>query len=351
MDIATTKLPGCRRAEPCLFGPVMLIENVTERPERGKAEYASDLKQSGCARGQGTSRRYTAIIPTLNAADTLRRQVQTVLEQSAPPESIIVIDSGSDDGTAELAASLPGVRLMSVKRGTYDHGGTRDMAIRASDTPFVILLTQDALPTDAHWAAALLAPFGDERVAAVCGRQVARSDARAYEKAVRAFRYPDESSVWSAQDLPALGVRGYLLSDVCAAYRRTAYDAVDGFEHPIATNEDMLIAADLLNAGYWLAYSAGARVWHSHNHTLKQEYLRNRLIGEFLVRYSDRFARTGETGEGLRLVRHVSTALVRQGKPGQLLPFWLDCGARLLGNRAGKRRGRRKAKARSESHG
>lgn len=327
----------------------MLIKNVTERPERGKAEYASDSKRRGCTLGQGSARRYTAIIPTLNAAATLRRQVQAILDQSAPPDAIIVIDSDSDDGTAELAASMPGVRVMSVKRRTFDHGGTRDMAIRASDTPFVILLTQDALPTDAHWAAALLAPFGDGRVAAVCGRQVARSDARACEKAVRAFRYPDESIVWSSADLPRLGVRGYLLSDVCAAYRRKAYDAVGGFEHPISTNEDMLIAADLLNAGYWLAYSAEARVWHSHNHTLKQEYLRNRLIGEFLVRYSDRFAQTGETGEGLRLVRHVSAELVRQGNPGQLVSFWLDCGARLLGNRAGKRRGRREAGARSRS--
>lgn len=344
------KMPGCRRVELCLFGPVMLIYNVTDRPEHGKAEYASDLVRRDCTRGGGAALRYAAIIPTLNAADTLQRQVQAILEQSVPPDVIIVIDSGSDDGTAELAASMPGVRLMSVKRGTFDHGGTRDMAIRASDTPFVILLTQDALPADAHWAAAMLAPFGDERVAAVCGRQVARSDARAYEKAVRAFRYPDESIVWNSADLPGLGVRGYLLSDVCAAYCRRAYDAVGGFEHPIATNEDMLIAADLLNAGYCLAYSAGARVWHSHNHTLKQEYLRNRLIGEFLVRYGDRFAQAGETGEGLRLVRHVSKELVCQGNPGELLPFWLDCGARLLGNRAGKRRGRRKAKARSESN-
>jgi rhamnosyltransferase len=148
---------------------------------------------------------------------------------------------------------------------------------------------------------------------------VARSDARAYEKAVRAFRYPDESIVWNSADLPGLGVRGYLLSDVCAAYCRRAYDAVGGFEHPISTNEDMLIAADLLNAGYCLAYSAGARVWHSHNHTLKQEYLRNRLIGEFLVRYGDRFAQAGETGEGLRLVRHVSKELVCQGKECRFL--------------------------------
>lgn len=298
-----------------------------------------------------TSRSYTVIIPTLNAAKTLGQQVEAVMGQSRPPESVVVVDSRSGDGTADLAASMAGVRVIRIEREDFDHGGTRDMAIRASATPYVVLLTQDALPVDGNWAAALLAPFEDDRVAAVCGRQVARPDARDYEKAVRAFRYADQSAVWDRSDLPELGVRGYLLSDVCAAYRRDAYDAVGGFEHPIMTNEDMLIAADLLNAGYRLAYSAEAKVWHSHDHTLKQEYARNRLIGEFLVRYSDRFGEAGETGEGVRLVRQVSRELARKGKPGELARFWLNCGARLLGNWAGKRRGRRSTEARSGNNG
>lgn len=287
------------------------------------------------------ARRYSVIIPTLNAAGTLRRQLETILSQSLPPEEIIVVDSQSRDGTGDLAAAMPGVRVISVKREAFDHGGTRDMAIRASATPYVALLTQDALPTDAGWAEALLAPFEDERVAAVCGRQIPWPDARAYEKAVRAFRYSDQSRTWDGSDCPALGVRAYLLSDACAAYRRAAYDAVGGFEHPIATNEDMLLAADLLKAGYRLAYSAEAKVWHSHDHTLKQEYARNRRIGEFLERYSDRFAKAGETGEGVKMVRQVSRELALRGKPLELMSFWMNCGARLLGNRAGRRRGRR----------
>lgn len=299
-----------------------------------------------------TARSYTVIIPTLNASESLGELIGAVQSQSLPPEEIIVVDSQSDDGTAALAAAMPGVRLISVRREAFDHGGTRDMAIRASETPFVVMLTQDALPADGHWAAALLEPFADSRVGAVCGRQIPRRDARAFEKAVRAFRYAGQSAEWGMEDLPRLGVRAYLLADVCAAYRREAYDAVGGFEHPIMTNEDMLIAADLLNAGYRLAYSADAKVWHSHNHTLRQEYARNRLIGEFLARYGDRFAAgAGETGEGLRLVRQVSLELVRGGKPLELIPFWMNCGARLLGNRAGRRRGRGRADGRYDSDG
>lgn len=316
------------------------IDEVIETSEYGRTDNNRPM----------TARPYTVIIPVLNAAGTLRRQLEAVLGQSEAPEAVIVVDSGSDDGTAELAASVQGVRVMSLKRGEFDHGGTRDMAIRASATPYVALLTQDALPANGNWARALLAPFEDERVAAVCGRQIAWPDAPAYEKAVRAYRYADQSRTWDLSDLPELGVRGYLLADVCAAYRREAYEAVGGFEHPLMTNEDMLIAADLLNAGWRLAYSAGGAVWHSHNHTLRQEYVRNRLIGEFLVRYKGRFSQSGETGEGLRLVRQVSRELARQGKPAQLAYFWLNCGARLLGNRAGKRRERRRMAGRGDAN-
>lgn len=251
-----------------------------------------------------------------------------------------MVDSASDDGTVRLARTFPGVRIILVDRRDFDHGGTRDMAIRACDAPFVVLMTQDALPTDEGCMAALLEPMADETVAAVCARQIARPEAGAAERAVRAFRYADTSATWSKADVPAMGVRAYLLSDVCAAYRRDAYLAVGGFEHPITTDEDMLIAADFLDAGWRLAYRADARVWHSHSFTLRQEYRRNKLIGAFLAQYGHRFE-SGELGEGVQLVVSVTKTLMRTGAWGEVFRFWMNCGARFLGSRAGKRAGRR----------
>lgn len=287
---------------------------------------------------------YTVIIPTLNAATTIQRQLESLLTQTVPPESVLVIDSQSDDGTAELARAVRDVKVIEIRRSEYDHGGTRDRAVRSTATPFVVLLTQDALPMDNQWAEHLMQPFEDERVAAVCGRQVAYPDARAYEQAFRAFRYPEHSRSWGFSDIPGMGMSAFLISNVCAAYRRSAYDAVGGFVHPIPTNEDMLMAAQLLEGGYRLSYSAEARVWHSHNNTLRQEYLRNRLIGEFLAQYGQRFQSSGEMGEGVKLARYVTRELITQGKVTELLPFWMNCAARLLGNRVGRLRKAKKGK-------
>lgn len=307
-----------------------------------RGETNRDMATSGIEARDGRGFRYTAILPTRNAAEQIDRQIESLRGQTLPPERILVVDSCSSDDTVRRAQSHAGVECVVLGPGAFDHGGTRDMAVRRCDTPFAVLMTQDALPMDANCMAALLSPMADARVAAVCARQVARPEATHRERAIRAFRYPEESRTWDRADVRELGIRAYLLSDVCAAYRCEAYRAVGGFAHPIATNEDMLIAADFLDAGYRLAYRADARVWHSHSFTLAQEYRRNRLIGGFLARYAQRFE-SGEMGEGMRLVREVTSALVKGGHWGELIPFYASCAAKLLGSRAGRRAARRRS--------
>ena len=229
------------------------------------------------------------------------------------------------------------VQVISIQRSDFDHGGTRDMTLQQSSGDVVLFMTQDALPTDAHYIENLIAPFSDEQVAAVGGRQIAYPDARPFEKAVRSFNYPAADRVWDKADIARLGVRAYLISDVCAAYRRSAYLAVGGFDHPIMTNEDMLMAQKLLQAGYKLAYSGGASVYHSHHFTLRQEYKRNHLIGWTMKHYEERFGHAEEMGEGVKLAVNVVKSLLKQGHVLECIPFAFNCAARLLGNRAGRR--------------
>ena len=280
----------------------------------------------------------SVILPTLNAAGEIAALLAAFKDQTRPPDEILVVDSGSTDGTAELARSH-GARVISVPRDQFDHGGTRDAAQRQMTGEFVLFLTQDALPADERYIEHLLKPFADERIAAVSGRQLPHPDARPYVRAVQQYRYPAQSRTWGPEEREALGIRAYHLSDVCSAYRRSAYEAVGGFPHPLPTNEDMLIAATFLDAGYRLAYCADAAVVHSHDLTLRQEFRRNVLIGRFLQEYGERLGNPRETGEGLRMVRQVLLQLLRSGHPLECLAFAADCAARLLGSRAGRRAG------------
>ena len=282
---------------------------------------------------------YTVIIPVLNAGPALLSLIDRLLAQTVPPEEIVVVDSASEDGIPARAAERGKVRLVSIRREDFDHGGTRDLALRSCSAPFIVMMTQDAMPVNDRCMESLLSPFADSSVAAVCGRQIAFPEAKPAEKAVRDFRYPAESDIWEKKDIPRKGITAFLLSDVCAAYRAEAYRAVGGFKHPIETNEDMLIAADFLDAGYKLAYRGDAAVFHSHDYTLRQEYERNRKIGAFMRKYGDRFGGGSVNGEGFRLVKFVAGKLLKEGRIGSVFSFGMNCGARLLGSRRGRRTG------------
>ena len=280
------------------------------------------------------------IIPTLNAADTLVELLGRLRAQTLAPDEVIVVDSDSDDGTAELARLAPGVRVITVAREAFDHGGTRDAALRQSTGDYVCFLTQDALPVDETYLEKLLAPFEDARIACVCARQTARPGATIAEQLTRAFNYPAESFVRDQSDLPRLGIKTFFLSDACSAYRRAAYLAVGGFEKHVLTNEDMLIAARMIAGGYRIAYQAEALVLHSHCLTLRGELRRNFDIGVFLRMYESELLGAKAESEGLRYVLAISGQMLRGGHGLAWARFIVACAAKMLGSRLGYRYGR-----------
>lgn len=215
------------------------------------------------------------------------------------------------------------------------------MGVSISQTPMFVMMSQDALPANEQCMEHLLGMLEEPGVSAVTARQVARPEAPAYEKEVRAWRYPDKTRIWNQHSLSELGLRAFLLSDVCAAYRRDAFDSVGGYTAPVPCNEDMLIAADFLSHGYSLAYCSEALVLHSHHYSFKQEFRRNMLIGRFLDTYSDRFAGCSDMSEGFAMLRTVTGKLMNKREFADIFPFWLNCTARYLGNRMGRLKSRK----------
>ena len=283
----------------------------------------------------------SVVIPTLNAAADIDVLLGLIEEQSIKPREILVVDSSSDDGSADEVAKHPGVDFLVIDRRDFNHGSTRDMALRRTAGDFVCFLTQDAVPVSDAYLEKLIAPMlTDEEIALVSGRQLPKADARRFEQLVRGFNYPDAPSVRGKADLSEYGIKTFFASDVCSCYRRSAYLTCGGFD-AVNTNEDMLMAARFVAAGYKVAYEPAAEVYHSHNLAPKEQYARNRAVGRFLEEHSGDLMHASEIGEGGKLVKSVSLQLLKEGRPGELLAFGVDCAARLLGNRKGRSEARR----------
>jgi rhamnosyltransferase len=275
------------------------------------------------------------IIPTLNAGKEIDRLLQSLNNQTVSLDEIIVIDSQSDDDTEKICRNYDKITFIKIDRLQFDHGSTRDYAFRQSNGDFVLFLTQDALPVDEHYIEQILSPFQEEAVAMVSGRQIAKKDASEREKLTRNFNYPSRSSIKTQKDIPVLGIKTFFASDVCSAYRKSAYLQVGGFDSPLLTNEDLLIAARFIYKGYKIAYCAEAKVTHSHNFTLKQHFTRNFDIGAFMNMNSYIFQNIQTTQEGIKMVKQILSELIKKRHILQAIYYCCENGVKFFGYRLG----------------
>ncbi len=120
-----------------------------------------------------TRSRIAIIIPTRNAGPDLDRVLSAIVTQTGRYEpEIIAIDSGSTDGTVERLQRA-GARVLGVAPGQFNHGTTRNDALRHAGGDYAVLLVQDAVPVSTAWLTALVQPLLDDHsIAGTFARQV-----------------------------------------------------------------------------------------------------------------------------------------------------------------------------------
>lgn len=247
--------------------------------------------------------RIACIVPAYNGRTDFSRLLDSLEKQTASFD-LFVVDSSSSDGTGELARSRA-ANVVTIPSSQFNHGGTRQMMVsRNPDYDIYVFLTQDAYLEDIEAIKHLTAPFKDERVAAVCGRQLPHLDASPLAEHARLFNYPATSIVKSLEDAQVLGIKTAFMSNSFAAYRGKALLEVGGFPEHVIFAEDMYVAAKMLLKGWKVAYAGNANCRHSHNYTIQEEFRRYFDMGVFHARepwIRERFGGAG--GEGLRYVK------------------------------------------------
>lgn len=243
------------------------------------------------------------VIPTLNAGSHLERMVPALQSQTLVPARFLVIDSNSTDDTVRGFRAV-GADVRIIPRETFDHGGTRQMAVDTlADVEFVIFLTQDAVPAHPEAFSNLIAAFQNPEIGMAYGRQLPSPGAGPLGAHARLFNYPGQSHVRGIADAPRYGIKTVFCSNSFAAYRRSALMAAGGFPKETIFGEDMLVAASLIQRGWSIRYTAEAKAYHSHDYGLADEFRRCFDIGVLHGTRSDLLGPFGRTGgEGLRFL-------------------------------------------------
>lgn len=243
------------------------------------------------------------IIPTLNAERYISCLLKSINEQTVKIDEVLIVDSSSKDNTSDIAKSL-GAKVITINKKDFNHGGTRNLAVRQVRGDILVFLTQDAILAHSEALSNLIACFDDPEVGAAYGRQLPRQGANAIEAHARLFNYPVTSQVKSMAEAAKLGIKTVFISNSFAAYQRSALMDVDCFPSNTIMKEDTYVAAKMLLKEWKIAYCADACVYHSHNYNPLEEFQRYFDIGVFHAHERWIWQNFGQAeGEGLRYVR------------------------------------------------
>jgi len=277
-----------------------------------------------------------AIIPVHRPGAEFMKLLEKLKEQNLPLQKILIMHTQAENEEELKLPDWQELEVIRLKPEEFDHGGTRDRAARLSDADYLLFMTQDALPADSQLTEKLYAPFADKRVKAAYARQLPREDCRELERYTRAFNYPDESRIKTAEDLEKLGIKTFFCSNVCAMYERRTYLEQGGFPKRTIFNEDMIFAGGLIQKGYAVAYAADAKVIHSHNYSGVQQFHRNFDLAVSQAEHPEVFQAAASEGEGIRLVKNTAAHCVRTGKPWLVFSLVYYSACKYLGYRLGK---------------
>lgn len=230
------------------------------------------------------------VIPTFQAAKHLPHCLPLLLHSPLNPR-VLVIDSSSQDGTAAIAHSL-GAETLVIPQKEFNHGATREKGRQYLNTSIIVMMTQDAYPTSIDMLEHLIKPLIEQQASIAYGRQLPHCNASFFASFARHFNYPSASHVRSLKDMATYGTYTFFCSNSCAAYRNDALNEVGGFP-PILFGEDSIVTAKLLHRQHRIAYVAEAKVYHSHDYTLKQEFCRHFDMGLIRHAYRDILAING----------------------------------------------------------
>lgn len=201
----------------------------------------------------------SVVIPVKDGGPLLRRVLEAVRSQGEL--ELIVIDSGSRDGSIEVARGLVD-EMIEIRPDEFGHGRTRNLGAERASGDLICFLTQDAVP-DAGWLDAYRDAFTlDPRVGAAFGPHLPHPDT----SPMLARELTEFFAGFAPDGQPVLHREGDLtfLSNVNACYARACWEAIRFPDLPYA--EDQAFGRAMLEAGWAKVFHPRAAVRHAHDY-------------------------------------------------------------------------------------
>ncbi len=222
--------------------------------------------------------RFSVVVPAYNAAETLGETLEAVLIQTFEDWDLVVVDDGSSDSTAAIAASYAAsdTRIHLVSQPNQGSAGAYNTGVSATRGEFVTVCSADdmLLPDHLHEIERLSSAHPGESMYSCNGYFL-------LENGDQEVVY--EGDEWQRErELTLAEVANACFFSVGATYRRSVFEKVGGYRlGQFAEDYDFWLRAMAFGASHW--YGPARTAIHRISRTQKSADRLQALQADVLI--------------------------------------------------------------------
>jgi len=215
--------------------------------------------------------RVSVVVCSYNGGRTIAQCLESLGRLDYPDYEVILVDDGSTDGTAAIAAGCADVRVVRHETNA-GLSVSRNSGLSAA-TGEIIAYTDDDCFADPDWLTRLVHRLETTGADAVGGPNIAPDDGWL---AAAISGSPGQPTHVLESDQVAEHVPGCNM-----AFRRAALEAIKGFDPQfLRAGDDVDVCWRLQQAGGWITFAPGAFVWHHRRQTPRSYFRQQSGYGE-----------------------------------------------------------------------
>jgi rhamnosyltransferase len=208
------------------------------------------------------------VIRAYNEEKHIGRLLEGIRQQTIKDVEIVLVDSGSTDGTVRIAESFA-ARILRIPSAEFTFGRSLNLGMQAARGEFIVIASAHVYPVYPDWLESLLRPFEDDRIALTYGKQRGPETAKFSEQQIYHQWYPD---------LGKPRQETAFCNNANAAIRKSLWE-MNPYDETLTGLEDLAWAKWAKEQGYAITYVAEAEIVHIHDETPQGVFNRYRREG------------------------------------------------------------------------
>jgi rhamnosyltransferase len=214
--------------------------------------------------------KYSIIVRAYNEQKYIGQLLKGIGQQTEKKEiEVILVDSGSKDETVNIA-QINGVKVVHIPPEEFSFGRALNLGCKEAKGEFLIFASAHVYPVFNDWIEKIVAPFKDDKVAAVYGRQIGNEVTKFSEHQVFKKWFPLHSNYDQTHPF---------CNNANCAIRKSLWEE-QPYNEALTGLEDLEWAGKMMDKGYKICYEAEATIVHIHEESygrIKNRYRREAI--------------------------------------------------------------------------